>query len=277
MGTPEKKIFFGVIHWVAYDGTAENGIPGIKYFQERLHPDICGSMEPGTYESGAISLVLSWISTLAVLLWAVVFLVASISESAKSTPTWVLVWTVLCVLALTPFRYLVFELSLIASFPFQSWGALGQSFLLTFYAPWAFGAMAAAVVLLPMSFVFKIASENPTPSRTMAAAVAAPVLCVISAFLFIGVLNPLFGWSIGWVNQRDLVRATNGPSRFLFDYVASPFSPIQFPFYFDMTRKTDVDAIRCHVAGRYLSESGEFEFVEATYPEIIDEVVRSGR
>ena len=234
-------------------------------------------MEPGTYESGAISLVLSWIATFAVLLWAVIFLVASVAESAKSTPTWLLVWTILCAVALSPFRYLVFELSLMASFPFQSWGAFGQSFVLCFYAPWVFGAMAAAVVLLPMSLVFKIASENPTPSRTLAAAFAAPVLCVISAVLFFGVFNPLFGWSVGWVNQRDLVQATNGPSRFLFERVASPYSPIQFPFYFDKTQKSDTDAIRCHVAGRYLSQRGEFEFVKASYPEIVEDAVRSGR
>ena len=78
-----------------------------------------------------------------------------------------------------------------------------------------------------------------------------PVLLIIGNFLF-SLALPLAGWTISWINPKDVIKATNGPSMLVYKYFTKYGTAFPEPFYFDMTPQQDVDCLRCHVGYVYL-------------------------
>ena len=76
------------------------------------------------------------------------------------------------------------------------------------------------------------------------------------------------GWTVHWLNARDVIRATNGPAAIVYKYFASIGTPTSLPRFFERTPQRPVDLLRCHVAAIYLGRDEMNYFLAHQYPEL---------
>lgn len=106
--------------------------------------------------------------------------------------------------------------------------------------------------------------------RIIPAGLAAPVLC-LAAWLPFGALLPIATKTVQWLDPVSLVRATNGPSYYVFKYITMPATPLQFPFPGEEASRfglSDRDLARLHAASVYMSAPREGWFLREAYPEL---------
>lgn len=231
-------------------------------------------MNTDPFASATFSLVLSWISAFPVLIAAVAMPFTTFGKELRGYRTLV-IWFGLCLLALSPARYLFFLFVAGSSYIFQSWGAFFSVFILAFYVPIVFGLLyflGAGVPFLAVSTVIG-KREEISFDRGIAAAVVFPIACLISTYLFYLVL-PAAAWTIRWVNPNDVIKATNGPAAYVYRYVAAPYSPTMLPGIFEQTPQRPADLLRCHVAATYMGNQKFWYFVKKQYPELYAQKLR---
>lgn len=222
------------------------------------------------YESSTFSLVLAWICALPLALGCLAWLFTAPFTSDKPLPRGLNAWMMLCVVALTPIRYMLFQVVLASAFPWQSGRAFISSIATTFYVPIVFGILAAIGIGVPMVIVALIAGDPDQPSkmRIACAAIAAPVACLASGWLYYLVL-PLGAWTTHWLRAEDVVRAGNGPARYCFTYVTEQLTPIEYPQFahdIGLERMTPQERMRAHLVTMYCSDSEYSRYVHAVYP-----------
>jgi hypothetical protein len=229
------------------------------------------------YASHTLSLILAWILACMIGLQTVCWICNcwTSAERAGISRVW-LVWVGLCVLALSPARYMFFLVIAIASFPFQS----GSAFLWTLgavFRVWPFLLFCIALgiinlagwggpLILIILTTFAKVKEKPSRHRYIVSAVASPVICFVALALF-----PWF-MAIGSCLIRcmglppgDMIRATNGPAYYAFCLV--PSGVVVTPQYFADTPRTMQDAMRTHVATFYMSDKDKPGFIQTAYPD----------
>ena len=226
-----------------------------------------------SFESSATSTVLSWICVGPMLL-ALAFAPFSIIRDAEAPLRYriLVVWLLLCLIALSPLRYVFFQLVLAASFPVQSWRAFFSGILVLMYAPIVFGILYLISLGIPLAGTVWIAGarEDSPRWRTVLAGFAAPALCA-AAWIPFSALLPLAAKTVHWLDPVSLVRATNGPSYYVFKYIVLPATPLQFPFPGEEASQfkfSDRDLARLHVASVYMSAPREGWFIREAYPEL---------
>ena len=226
-------------------------------------------MNPPVFESSFISLTLAWVFAIPTLL-GVIAMGGSIFIKHEGFP-WVLsLWIGICVIILSPARYILFLLISASSFPFQSFGAFIDTFILALYIPIIYGIL-SMMAFLPFAAIYKLFSNNITALKSVLIAVLIPISCVISSAIFFFLL-PCAGMTLGWVKAKDIIKATNGPAAFYFKYVVAPYAPILLPDFYQQTPKQDIDMLRCHVAEVFLSDKRKIYFLKNQYPDIYNTI-----
>lgn len=225
-------------------------------------------MTPDVFNSSVISSILSWLLCIPIMIGIAGWLLTSFQKH-DGIPRAFSIWLVVCLLIFSPIRYLLFLVAAATCYIVQSFPAFFTMFVLAFYVPIVFGLLYAIGVGLPMLSLTPILgkSERLTFRRGLAASVVLPVVCLIGSFFFHLAL-PYAGWTVHWLNARDVIRATNGPTAFVYRYFASIGTPTALPRYFERTPQKAEDLLRCHVAAVYLGDRQISYFVAHQYPEL---------
>ena len=225
-------------------------------------------MNPVEFQSSSATIVVSWI---VFFFWlaAVVRALEFLFKKKDDMPHLATIWTGLCILILSPVRYAFFQILLFNVYCFQSITTLLSLVFVNIILYVIIRLLIVVCISFPYlinNFLF-VDREKVTFGRGLIAVVVVPVACVLSSSLYYFLL-PYTGWTLQWLNYRDLVRATNGSPAFVFKYVSKTFSYVILPEFFLQTPKTDRDELRCHVASLYMSKSDEFRFFKTQYPDL---------
>jgi hypothetical protein len=227
------------------------------------------------YQSSQISLVLSWIFAVPTLLAFAVGGVALFNENTD-TPIFVRLWVGFCVFFLTPFRYIMLQLLFAECYFFQSFGAVFSSMLVALYMPIVFGILWFIGLGLPILLLYPLVKNSVKFGiREIIAMVLLPVTCLLATLLF-SIALPIAAKTVHWLDGRDVIRATNGPTQFFYDFVTSRLYLHDLPPYFYDTPMKSRDALRAHVATVYLDDYDHIEFIQKSYPEIFESLKQQG-
>ena len=227
-------------------------------------------MNPDPFTSSTFSLVLSWIAAIPILLAAATIPFTTVGKEFRGYRT-LFIWFGLCLLALSPARYLFFLFIVGGSYIFQSWGAFFSAFPLAFYVPIVFGLLYFIGVGVPFLAAQLVIGKKEGISfdRGILAAFVFPLACLLSTYVFYLAL-PAAAWTVHWLNPNDIIKATNGPAAFVYRYVAAPYSPAMVPGIFEQTPQRSGDLLRCHVATTYMGDQKFWYFVKKQYPDIYE-------
>lgn len=224
------------------------------------------------YASSTVSSILAWILSFPIL-WTIVMAALALpiqlvkEDSGKRVLGF---WILLCIFVLSPFRYILFTIVLWTSYPVQSVGALGATIGLALYVPFIV-AFVLGLIMMPISLAVSIA-DKPGAGRQLATAALTPVTCLLASLLFAPAL-PYIGKAFHWLDDRDVIRATNGPAQLVYTTLLHNTYPIALPSHEFMkgTPGTVKDDLRCHVALVYLGAKEANQFVSKQYPKLAEE------
>lgn len=227
-------------------------------------------MTPDPFASSILSTVLSWLLAISVLLILVGGILAAAFRPVTARVKILWAWMALCALALTPVRYMLFQVIAAMCYPWQSVRALLSTFILSLYVPIIFFLLVAVTILVPVFITFKIAgaTERPPLTRLAVAALVFPILCVLGSWIYYGTGLPLGARSIYWLHPVDVMRAANGPAYLTFKYIGMPLTPLSFPVPGEELPGSDLALLRLHVASMYLSPKKEAWVMMTAYPEL---------
>lgn len=224
------------------------------------------------FESNTISSVLAWLFSIPFLLVLVIAPFQLLFNKFEGIPRLFVIWVVLCMVVLGPFRYVLLQLSVAIAYPVQSLSAFLSTLLLAFYIPIVFGFLYAVGLGFPALGILAIAGTKEPLSkvRLTAAAIAAPLLFLLGSYLYFLAL-PYAAYSTHWLSARDAIRATNGLPEYLYTYIVEPATPLQLPGlvkelgYENLTAK---ERLRAHVATIYLGDKEFSVYVSKSYPNL---------
>jgi hypothetical protein len=189
-------------------------------------------------------------------------------------------WMLLCALALSPVRYMLFQVVAAAAYPWQSLKALLSTLVLAIYIPIVWGLLTALAIVLPVFVATSILGKTATPrlSRVFACAVAFPVLCIIGSSLYYEFAFPLAARAVYWLDPADVIRSGNGPAYLTFKFIAMPYTPMSFPVPAEELSGSDLDLMRLHLASAYMSPEKRAWVLRRAYPKLFERLYqrRSG-
>ncbi len=236
-------------------------------------------MKPDSFASGSLSMILAWILCVPVILAAVAGGLQMLFDRVdESIPRWFVVWMALCVLVLSPFRYMILQLVVASAYSVQSGRALFSLFILAFYVPIVFGLLYVVGVGLPLYLTLRIpfgslTSPKTTTGRLILGALIAPVNALGGSFAFLWLL-PFAAYTVHWLNPYDVIGATNGPAAVTYS-VLKHFTPLPVKNYFIEVNNTDREMLRNHVASFYLGRQGEQWYVKLSYPDLYQRLIQA--
>lgn len=224
------------------------------------------------FASGPIALTLAWLATGGVFIYAALGLLKFLLDKADAARPFK-VWLVLCLAALAPARYIFFQAIAGLTFPFQSFSGFLLSFILVLYVPLVFGVLYLVGIGIPVGVTILVLGdeENRDAGRYIGASVVLPIVCLLGSWLFYLTL-PLAASTVRWLPAEPVIKATNGPAAFAFDHVASQFTPMAVPKYFELTPQDAKALRRCHIAAVYLGAEEELKFLRKAYPDVYEAV-----
>jgi hypothetical protein len=231
-------------------------------------------METDFFESTTTSTVLSWVLATPVFLALIVKSIEMLFEKYDEVPKAYMIYIILIIIILSPFRYLLLQIIAAGSYVVQSWRAFFSCLLLGLYVPIVFGILYAIGVTLPLLFTHWVTGlkkpENFSKPRLFIAALLTPLLYLLGSYLFFLIL-PLAAKSTHWLKAEDVIRASNGPTWFYYKYACTWLLPIDAPQY--GAELNDTKAIyRNHIASTYLSEKEKMRFIRYAYPDYYEKL-----
>jgi len=217
--------------------------------------------------------VLSWLSASTVLLCLLGGILGAVLEPATARDRIFWAWIALCALALTPARYMFFQVIAAVSYPWQS---IRASIVLSIYVPIVFAVLAVLAVGIPIFVAKRIAgtSGRSRMTRLVLAAVAFPFLCLLGSWFYFSIGLPFSARSVHWLHPGDVLRAANGPTYLVFRYVAMPLTPLSFPVPGDQLPGSDLALLRLHIASTYMNARKEAWVVMTAYSDLYGRVYR---
>jgi len=238
-------------------------------------------MSTDYFQSHTISLILSWIFSIPIVISAIVGPVSMLLEKEEGISRLLLIWTGLCIIVLSPFRYMVLQLFMATAYPFQSLHAFFTLLLLVIYIPIVFSILYAIGLGLPFLGMAAIAGFKSTMSRTrwLFVALASPFLFFFGSYLFHLAL-PYAAYSTYWLNAKDVIQATNGPAEYVYKYVVEQGTPLQFPLFatnMGLENLTSKERFRAHVAAVYLGKEEFYYYIYKAYPEYAESRKRKNK
>lgn len=232
------------------------------------------------FESHTISFILSWIFSIPILIGLLAILIGVPFEKQKDVPRLFLLWILLCIIVLSPARYMLLQYLMATAYPFQSISALFSSFYLIIIIPIVYSILYAIGLGLPLFAVFTVAvgfKNTFSKVRLFIGFVTAPFIFLLGSFLFYPIL-PYAAYSTHMLKARDLIRATNGPAEFVYKYVVENFTPLQFPQFvhnIGLANLSSKERLRAHVAAVYLGKKQFSYYIHTAYPKYAESQKRN--
>ncbi|HNW73306.1 MAG TPA: hypothetical protein PKN44_06750 [Bacteroidales bacterium] len=227
------------------------------------------------FESSTFSLVLTWIFTIPVFIGLIVESGNLIFEKYDGLPKAYLVWFVLCILVLSPLRYLILQTILATSYVFQSWSAFLTIFILILYIPIIFGLLYAVGFSLPILINFwlsgLIKSDQITKGKLILSAFLTPLFAYLGTYLFFLIL-PFAAYTIHWLEPENVIKATNGSPYYYYKFIGSWLMPIKTDNFPSNVNKDTKSKFRNHIAQDYLSDKNRIDFIKYSYPELYEKL-----
>ena len=231
------------------------------------------------FASGSLATVLAWLCALPVFLAVIAGGIDMLFEKTdQEVPRLFVAWMTVCILVLSPFRYMVLQLIIGAAYPVQSVSAFISALLLALYVPIVFGLLYAASLALPLLLTLRIAfhdlkSPVVTPGRLVLGSVVAPINMIGGYFLFFWLLS-YAGKSVHWLRAEDVIQATNGPAFFAYNYGLKYVTPLPIAGHYQEVTTSDRDMLRNHVASFYLGRRAEAVYVKKAYPALYEQLTK---
>jgi hypothetical protein len=124
--------------------------------------------------------VLSWLSATPALIGMCVGAVTTVFTPASARLKLLFAWMLLCALALSPVRYMLFQIVAATAYPWQGLRAFLSTLVLAIYIPIVWGLLADVAIALPVFLATLILGKTETPAcaRVFACAAIFPLLCV---------------------------------------------------------------------------------------------------
>jgi len=202
------------------------------------------------FASHTISLVLSWVFCSFIFIGLIGYVGETLFEKAAGIPRAATIWISLCIILLSPLRYMLLQLTIATAYPFQSVSAFVSTFLLAMYIPIVFGILYAVGFALPLLGAMSIGMrEQLTKAKMFLVCLLTPVGCLLGSYLFALIL-PYAAISVHWVKAKDVIRATNGPAYYFHRLAVDVWNPIDL--FVDAERR-DV-TLRGHVVAAYFGK-----------------------
>jgi hypothetical protein len=225
------------------------------------------------FESSTISLVLTWIFTIPVFIGLIVESGNLIFDKYDGLPKAYLAWFAVCIIVLSPLRYLILQTILATSYALQSWSAFLTIFVLVLYIPIIFGLLYAVGFSLPMLINFWLSglfkSEQITKGKLILSAFLTPLFSYLGTYIFFLIL-PFAAYTIHWLEPDNVIKATNGSPYYYYKFIGSWLMPIKtasFPSEFNKDTKSK---FRNHIAQDYFSDENRNYFIKYSYPELYE-------
>lgn len=231
------------------------------------------------FPSSSLSLILAWVCSIPLILTAVTGGVGLFFERVdRSIPRWFVIWLFLCILALSPLRYILLQGIMASAYPVQSVRAFISTFLLALYVPIVFGALYFVGVVLPLIATLRVAFGDPTSPRLTRSRLAlgtalAPVNAVGGYLAFFWLLQ-YAGWTVHWLGTKDVIGSTNGPATAVYKLI-EPVTPLPLAGWYTTVTATSTDMLRNHVASFYLGDRREAEYMHDAYPALYESLTKA--
>lgn len=238
-------------------------------------------MNSDPFASGWLSILLAWIATVPIIIGALAggfgLLFARVD---KAIPRWFVFWMAVCIIVLSPLRYMVLQVIVGSAYPVQSVRAMLSTFSLVLYVPIAFGFLFIIGVGLPLYLTLRIpfgnlSSPKTTIGRLILGSLIAPLNAVGGYFVFFWLLS-YAAFTVHWLSPYDVIGATNGPAAVTYS-VLKYVMPLPVKDYYTAVSNTDRDMLRNHVASFYLGWKGEAGYVRLSYPDLYNRLSAQSR
>lgn len=225
-----------------------------------------------TFESSTFSLILTWIFSIPIILSILNAIISHIFEVSRE-PTVFSFWIFLCLLVLSPIRYIFLQIFMANAYAFQSLSSLLNLFFLALFVPIVFGILYFVGIISPiyLTYTFSGLNKKLAPIRYWLAGIIAPILFIVFSYFFYLAL-PYAGYATSWLHPKNVIKSTNGPASLYFEYVVEDLTPLTYTNYVHQIGLNNMSAkerLRAHVASVYLSNRGNYYYVRNTYPELV--------
>ena len=181
------------------------------------------------FASHIVSLVLSWVFCSSIFIGLIGYLSETFFEKAEGIPRVVTIWLSLCLIVLSPLRYILLQQMLCEAYVVQSISAFLSTILLLFYMTIVFGTL-CIVGLAPSVVVIGILFDEMigrvTRTKMFLLCLVTPVGCLLGSYLFTLIL-PYAAISIHWLKASDVIRSTNGPGYYFHKYAVDVWNPME--------------------------------------------------
>jgi len=233
------------------------------------------------FASGWLSLLLAWIAAVPIIFGALgggfSMLFARVD---KAIPRWFVFWMALCIIVLSPLRYILLQLIVASAYPVQSVRAMFSTISLAFYVPIVFGLLFIIGVGLPLYLTLRIPFGNLTSPKTtigrlILGSLIAPLNALGGYFVFLWLL-PYAAFTVHWLSPYDVMGATNGPAAVTYS-VLRYVMPLPVKDYYTEVSNTDREMLRNHVASFYLGWKEEAGYVRLSYPDLYNRLTAESR
>jgi hypothetical protein len=209
--------------------------------------------------SNIVSLVLAWIIAVPIFLAVTLGTISQTAElfSERNSGSlrwlrWFGVYYLLCLLIISPMRYMILQLLLIDSYFVQSFSAVANSLLAGMYGMIVFSLLFAVSIGVP-NILLLGALTKETKATPIIAAILTPFAFAIGYALFFLVL-PYAAWTIHWLGARDVIRSANGPATVFYKLAVEPDIPRIGPKLEIEKGETANERLRSHIARTYVSD-----------------------
>jgi len=235
-------------------------------------------MSTDPFASSLISQILTWFVSVPLLIYILSIGIAFLFEKQEGLPRIYTIWLLLCLLLLSPLRYILLQLLMAEAFPFQSWVAFFTTFILAIYIPIVFGILYFIGLGLPLFFIVLIAGFKTPNSkiRLILSGIAAPIIFLLFSSIYYNIL-PFAAKSTHWLGPYEVIRTTNGPSQYFYRYAVEQFTPLQFPGFthdIGLDKMTAKERLRAHLAAVYCGNKQHWYYVSKVYPGYYEEFRR---
>jgi len=164
-------------------------------------------MTENIFESSTISLVLAWIFAAPIFIGIIIETGKMIFEKYDGLPKMYLIWLFICILTLSPLRYLIMQVILATNYAVQSWSSFLTIFILVLYVPIIYGLLYAIGFSIPLLITFWLSGlmkqEQIKKWKLIISALLTPVSAYLGTYIFFLVL-PFAAYTIHWLNPEDV-------------------------------------------------------------------------
>jgi len=196
-------------------------------------------------------------------------------EKVEDVPRLFTIWILICIIVISPMRYMFLQFIVATVYPYQSISAFLSLFYLMIIIPIVFSVLYAIGFGLPLLGTLFVATgfkDNPSKSRLFFGSLAAPFIFFLGGFLFFSILQ-YAAYSTHMLKAKDLIRATNGPAEYFYKYVVDFGTPLSYPqlaYDIGLQNLTYKEKLRLHVASVYLGDSENYYYVTSEFPKYVE-------